>query len=703
MRPTRPVPLWVFLSLLGAGALLADPAQAAGRKALLIGINEYMAVPDLRGAVNDVELIRDVLVTRFGFQPGDVETLTDADATRDNMLAAFDRLAERSAPGDFVYLHYSGHGSQAQDTDGDEVGDSRDETLIPHDGRTGQIADITDDELARAASKLADRQLVIVLDSCHSGTATRGAFVQPRAVPPDTRNELYVRPATRAVVPLVRANHVLVTGAASDQEALDGPVDGRPHGLFTYAFARTLSNAPADVSSRAVMSGVARELERVKAQLALRSMPEPQLEAQQDELDRPLFGPPRANAGASPARLPWVAVTGAGSGRVRLVGGPRLGAVPGSLWAVYPPGETAFVPGKALAEATVTELAGDDALARLEPASVSIANDSRAISLAPPANEEALPVRWIDTDAARSERIEQLLRQRLASLRFVGDGEFARFVVRVEDGRCRVLGADGESEVASLPLGDEAALADSAALLFTRWAAAAELLSLDNPSSAIQLELALASTPAKPPGAGDERGIVVVADGTAPVLRIRKAGEPRRPTNSLHLRVRSSADCFLTIVDVDAEGGVYQLFPNPISDQKGFHPKGRIQADQDVLVPDSLEPGNGAGFYLDYSPPVGTDTVRAFCAADEAVAKELRATLASLGDEPGTRAAGSRVRSALGGLRSSLARTSSRGVRIVADDGAPSASEPAPSAPVAEAPSIAPDWAAASITLEIAE
>ncbi|MEN8160057.1 MAG: prolipoprotein diacylglyceryl transferase family protein, partial [Myxococcota bacterium] len=203
MRRTRPAASWVLLCLLFIGALAASPAEAAGRKALLIGINEYMAVPDLRGAVNDIELIRDVLVTRFGFQPGDVEMLTDEKATRDNMLAAFDRLAERSAPGDFVYLHYSGHGSQAQDTDGDEAGDSRDETLIPHDGRTGQIPDITDDELARAAAKLEGRQLVIVLDSCHSGTATRGAFVQPRAVPPVHRTQLYEMPWLFAVAALL--------------------------------------------------------------------------------------------------------------------------------------------------------------------------------------------------------------------------------------------------------------------------------------------------------------------------------------------------------------------------------------------------------------------------------------------------------------------------------------------------------------------
>jgi hypothetical protein len=217
----------VFLGLL-ALSILAGPerAAAAGRKALLIGINEYMAVPDLRGALNDIELIRDVLVTRFGFAAEDIEVLTNEQATRDNMLAAFERLAERTQPGDFVYCTI--RAAHRARRDGDEQGDERDETLIPHDARTGQVRDITDDELARALAKLDDASVVIVLDSCHSGTATRGAFVQPRAVPPDTRRAV-TAVATRAVVPLVR--RTTLTGAASTRARRT--VDGRPHGLFT--------------------------------------------------------------------------------------------------------------------------------------------------------------------------------------------------------------------------------------------------------------------------------------------------------------------------------------------------------------------------------------------------------------------------------------------------------------------------------------
>ena len=61
-------------------------------------------------------------------------------------MAAIRKLVAEAGPKDTVYLHFSGHGSQAQDFDGDEQ-DGRDETIVPEDGRMEGIADITDDEL----------------------------------------------------------------------------------------------------------------------------------------------------------------------------------------------------------------------------------------------------------------------------------------------------------------------------------------------------------------------------------------------------------------------------------------------------------------------------------------------------------------------------------------------------------------------------
>ena len=86
--------------------------------------------------------------------------------------------------GDIVVLHYSGHGQQIYDDDGDEI-DGYDEAIIPYDGKisfkTGKYGGenhLRDDELGRMINQIRKKigqagDVIVILDSCHSGTATR--------------------------------------------------------------------------------------------------------------------------------------------------------------------------------------------------------------------------------------------------------------------------------------------------------------------------------------------------------------------------------------------------------------------------------------------------------------------------------------------------------------------------------------------------
>ena len=706
-QPFRPVHWHFLVALVACAFAWGTSAQAEpARRALLIGINEYQELPDLRGAINDLDLMEGLLTSRFGFAPENITRVTDTQATRAGILRALDELAERVQPEDVVYIHYSGHGSQAKDYDGDEQ-DERDETLVPHDGRTEGVPDITDDELATALERIDAQSLVVVLDSCHSGTATRSVSVQARAVPIDTRSNLYVKPKTRAVVALDSSEYVLMTGASSDQEALDGPVDGRLHGLFTYSLARSLSSAPVDADPRTVLGGVGQELQRIKAQLGLRSMPEPQLEAEEALLEAVMFPAPGAAAGASAEgtpRLAWVEARMADDGRARLVDGVRLGAVVGSVWGIYPPGELEFPPGRAVAQMRIEAVEGDDALGELVGAS-SVPDASRAIEVAPPPAEQQLAVRFEDTDTERGQRIRRAITARLPDVTFVPAERFSRFSVQNAGDRSRVYAADGMTEVVTLAIESDAQLADALVTIFSRSITAAELLSLDNPAAEMELELAVALDAAE---RDQMRGLQVVSD--APVYRIRKPDEPRTEQNSIQLIVEASSDCYLTIVDVDAEGAVNQLFPNVVSEARSFYPDGRIEAATEVRIPDSLRSGNRAGFHLDVAPPSGTDTVRALCAADREVAAAVRDTIASLAGRTSDRGA---VRAALvDRLHSSLAGSATRGIRIVADAGPepdPGAEPESGTAATPDptegfvAPGTSGDWVATSITLEVAE
>src|SRR5690348_14148422 len=90
------------------------------QRPLLIGINNYKAVPHLMGSLNDVAAMKQILLTRWGFPEQNIRTLIDEQATRAAILAAMRDIVRDSGPNDTVLIHYSGHGSQVQDLNGDE-------------------------------------------------------------------------------------------------------------------------------------------------------------------------------------------------------------------------------------------------------------------------------------------------------------------------------------------------------------------------------------------------------------------------------------------------------------------------------------------------------------------------------------------------------------------------------------------------------
>ena len=91
-------------------------AQPSPRKlALLIGINQYSKISALSGCLTDVELQRELLIHRFGFQGSDILTLTEEEASREFIEAAFlDHLGKQAKPGDMVVFHFSGYGSRVK-------------------------------------------------------------------------------------------------------------------------------------------------------------------------------------------------------------------------------------------------------------------------------------------------------------------------------------------------------------------------------------------------------------------------------------------------------------------------------------------------------------------------------------------------------------------------------------------------------------
>lgn len=267
------------------GSVLAQPSRR--KRALLVGINAYPGSKAtdfktrglwyrLRGAVNDVELQRELLVHRFGFHPDDILVLTDQAATREQILNAFEQhlIQWAQSDQDVVVFHYSGHGSTVIDPN-QVFSDGLNGTLVPVDGFLpdrfpqggGEVNDITAGTLflLREALGRKTKNVTFILDSCYSGAGVRGNLIarsRPgqfdlRGATPKTKLEVsqkeveYQERWLKTLglsedqwIERRRTNQVggvAIFAAQRNQQALDAAFAPDVHaGLFTYALTRQL-------------------------------------------------------------------------------------------------------------------------------------------------------------------------------------------------------------------------------------------------------------------------------------------------------------------------------------------------------------------------------------------------------------------------------------------------------------------------------
>jgi hypothetical protein len=263
------------------------------RKALCVGINQFKNYPNngLNGCVNDVNDMVSVLTGFLGFTNADIVTLTDAQATKVNIMANLTAMVNDAQAGKFDYLVFSlsSHGTQTPDTSGDEP-DKYDEAFCPHDlAAVGDHWDprhiILDDELHDLFVRLPKTvSLEVCLDTCHSGTGLKAIdFLfdrKPRYLPPPSLKSFEMVDARessgfyKSFGKKKAAQQILWAGCKSSQTSADAHIAGTWHGAFTYFFCQEL---------RASQNKLARAdlLKKVRADLkAARYTQTPQLECQ---------------------------------------------------------------------------------------------------------------------------------------------------------------------------------------------------------------------------------------------------------------------------------------------------------------------------------------------------------------------------------------------------------------------------------------
>ncbi len=257
-------------------------AKDSPRKlALLVGINQYAegtrGISTLNGCQNDVRLQTELLVHRFGFDPKNIVTLVDAQATRQNILQQFEtHLIAQAQPGDVVVFHFSGHGSRLVDPE-PIANRPYNSAIVPFDAvdlrPDGSVNDIMGRTLFLLMSALQTENVTAVLDNCYAGGGTRGQIkirsvrdgekAKPSQVELDYQDKWQRQDRLNLTAAQVRAlrqagvaKGVVLAAALAGQTAEDRLFSDFSAGTFTYTLTHLLwqQAATLDVAHPAIAS-----------------------------------------------------------------------------------------------------------------------------------------------------------------------------------------------------------------------------------------------------------------------------------------------------------------------------------------------------------------------------------------------------------------------------------------------------------------
>ena len=577
-----------FLSglLLSGAALLptvSHAQDAANQKlALVVGISDYQHGGAAKAgwwnlhAQNDAMALRQVLQERFGFAAQDIQTLSDAQATRQNIVQAFEtQLIARAKPGDIVVFHFSGHGQRVPDDNGDEA-DGMDESLVPYDAISqkaseGAKTNLRDDQLDDLLGRLRQKMLgpdgklkgniTVSIDAGFAGEAmpNQNGLLQrgrgwnaeldgtkPAAAPNgkvDSASGLFAQGEAQV------QGYVVLAAAGNEQAAHEIVNEaGENMGALSSYWTRALASSTPDTTYRAVVERLAVEVGgALSAQV-------PQLEG---DVDKVLL------AGAALPLPPYLVVQSVDNNVVTLPVGTLQGATALSRYALYKAGSDVTKAENRIAQVELTEVGLTSSRARLvkdEAANAPqvLAGDlkaARAIESEHNYGDSSLKVR-VETPGDWANTLKDLPMVSLAD-------DKARYdlLLRSADGKIVVQRPDGTTftqivDDATAPAKLQKFLND-----YWRWQFLLQLHN-DDPKAALNVALRLVPVKVKLNAKGQidsvvsDREDVEITDGNRLVLR---DGD----SVVLELRNNSAEDAYVTVLDLPPDGSINPIFPHP--------------------------------------------------------------------------------------------------------------------------------------------
>jgi len=355
------------------GSLVATTGvEAHENYALIVSASDYPNLDPkywLKGPKNDAVLVRDYLLNSspVKFEPQNVTTLGSGDgmtlATHQVILDNLKKIALEAKAGDFVFLQFSGHGSQQPATTDTSEMDGRDEVFLSADTKMAPPDNpsyfpnvLTDNEVGDSltAIRKTGAFVWVVFDSCHSGTMTRGAPDETGTATREITPAELGMPDSAFKVPASSGEGASRAVPMAESTYADNPTDPNEGGMVAFFAAQTnelAQETPFDVTqpdgtdvklnygvfTHTIFSALAKNPNMTYRQLAQSVLadyaannsmkPTPLFEG---KLDAPVFG----SNGIVPTEQ-WPTVVG-GDGAITISAGQLHGLAAGTKLLVLP-------------------------------------------------------------------------------------------------------------------------------------------------------------------------------------------------------------------------------------------------------------------------------------------------------------------------------------------------------------------------------
>jgi metacaspase-1 len=329
--------LFLFLILLYFTFINVTLYSAPKKYALIVAIGNYpnKNFPTI-DSDKDIPLIKTSLLNQ-GFLENDIILIQDEKATYKNVVDAFNvDLYNKISPGDIVFIHFSSHGTQITDDNGDEL-DGLDEAIICYDAVPKKIDPeykgtnyLRDDKLGELIDLLSSKlgssgNIILNVDACHSGSITRGEELSPvrgvdEGYPPaktTNRGAEDTKIGGMSQYKPGNAKVVIFSGARHDEKNYETRDDENGWvGALSLTMSHALQNIKGDITYRGLF-------DMIKKEMSVKSPKQtPQIEG---DVDVQVF------SGNAVIQKPYYEVKSVDGNKITLIGGSLTGLLVGSI------------------------------------------------------------------------------------------------------------------------------------------------------------------------------------------------------------------------------------------------------------------------------------------------------------------------------------------------------------------------------------